>query len=159
MKLITMSYEVPLLILILAIPVYFLSIWFLKKFKLGNEKNRKLLAIIPAIILSPILFGVIILLWIFSISYYPKTDFNKQEWASNKEERYKMSNDIMESNLLIGKTKDEVITLMGNDFYKYDENHIAYGLGFVPGLFNIDPDVLDIYFKNGKVFKVEQHQT
>ncbi len=120
MKLITMSYEVPLLILIIAIPVYFLSIWFLKKFKLGNEKNRKLLAIIPAIILSPILFGVIILLWIFSISYYPKTDFNKQEWASNKEERYKMSNDIMESNLLIGKTKDEVISLMGNDFYKYE---------------------------------------
>jgi hypothetical protein len=154
-----MSYEVPLLILILAIPVYFLSIWFLKKFRLGNEKNRKFLAIIPAIILSPILFGGIILLWIFSISYYPKTDFNKQEWASNKEERYKMSNDIMESNLLIGKTKDEVITLMGNDFYKYDDNHISYGLGFVPGLFNIDPDVLDIYFKNGKVFKVEQHQT
>ena len=24
---------------------------------------------------------------------------------------------------------------------------------------SIDPDVLDIYFKNGKVFKVEQHQT
>lgn len=154
-----MSYEVPLLILIIAIPVYFLSIWFLKKFKLGNEKNRKLLAIFPAIILSPILFGGIILLWIFSISYYPKTDFNKQEWASNKEERYKMSNDIMESNLLIGKTKDEVIILMGNDFYKYDDNHIAYGLGFVPGLFKIDPDVLDIYFKNGKVFKVGQHES
>lgn len=159
MKLITMSPEVPLLILILAIPVYFLSIWFLKKFKLGKEKNRKFLAIIPAIILSPILFGGIILLWIFSISYYPKTDFNKQEWASNKEERYKMSNDIMESNLLIGKTKDEVISLMGNDFYKYDDNHIAYDLGFVPGLFKIDPDVLDIYFKNGKVFKVGQHET
>lgn len=154
-----MSYEVPLLILIIAIPVYFLSIWFLKKFKLGNEKNRKFLAIIPAILLSPILFGGIILLWIFSISYYPKTDFNKQEWASNKEERYKMSNDIMESNLLIGKTKDEVITLMGNDFYKYDDNHIAYDLGFVPGLFKIDPDVLDIYFKNGKVFKVGQHES
>ena len=103
-----MSYEVPLLILILAIPVYFLSIWFLKKFKLGNEKNRKLLAIIPAIILSPILFGVIILLWIFSISYYPKTDFNKQEWASNKEGRYKMSNDIMESNLLTHLTQKKM---------------------------------------------------
>jgi hypothetical protein len=154
-----MSYEVPLLILILAIPVYFLSIWFLNKFKLGNEKNRKFLAIIPTILLSPILFGGIIQLWIFSISYYPKTDFNKQEWASNKEERYKMSNDIMESNLLIGKTKDEVITLMGNDFYKYDDNHIAYDLGFVPGLFKIDPDVLDIYFKNGKVFKVGQHES
>lgn len=154
-----MSPEVPIIILILAIPVYFLSKWILKKFKLGNDKNRRFLAIIPTIIISPILYVGIIMIWIFSISYYPKTDFNKQKWESNKDERYKMSNDIIKNELLIGKTKDEVINLLGNDFYKYDDNHIAYDLGFVPGLFNIDPDVLDIYFENGKVIKVGQHET
>jgi hypothetical protein len=154
-----MSPEVPLIILILAIPVYFLSNWILKKFKLGNDNNRKFLAIIPTIIIGPILYVGIIMIWIFSISYYPKTDFNKQKWESNKEERYKMSNDIIKNELLIGKTKDEVINLLGNEFYKYDDNHIAYDLGFLPGLFNIDPDVLDIYFENGKVIKVGQHET
>jgi len=154
-----MSPEVPLIILILAIPVYFLSNWILKKFKFGNDKNRKFLAIIPTIIIGPILYVGIIMIWIFSISYYPKTDFNKQKWESNKEERYKMSNDIIKNELLIGKTKDEVINLLGNEFYKYDDNHIAYDLGFLPGLFNIDPDVLDIYFENGKVIKVGQHET
>ena len=154
-----MSPEVPLIRLILAIPVYFLSNWILKKFKLGNDKNRKFLAIIPTIIIGPILYVGIIMIWIFSISYYPKTDFNKQKWESNKEERYKMSNDIIKNELLIGKTKDEVINLLGNEFYKYDDNHIAYDLGFLPGLFNIDPDVLDIYFENGKVIKVGQHET
>lgn len=154
-----MSPEVPIIILILAIPVYFLSKWILKKFKLGNDKNRRFLAIIPTIIISPILYVSIIMIWIFSISYYPKTDFSKQKWESNKDERYKMSNDIIKNELLIGKTKDEVINLLGNDFYKYDDNHIAYDLGFVPGLFNIDPDVLDIYFENGKVIKVGQHET
>ena len=63
------------------------------------------------------------------------------------------------SEMLIGKTKEEVIELLGDDFYSYDENSIEYDLGFVPMLFNIDPDVLVIYFEKGKVIKVEQRQT
>ena len=154
-----MSIEVPIIVLILAIPIYFLSKWILKKWNFGNEKNRKYLAIIPSVILSPIVYIGLIYLWIFSISYYPTNDFDKQTWESNPEERYKMSEDIIESKMLIGKTKQEIVELLGNDFYSYSENHIAYGLGFVPGLFNIDPDVLDIYFENGKVTKVGQHET
>ena len=154
-----MSIEVPIIVLILAIPIYFLSKWILKKWNFGNEKNRKYLAIIPSVVLSPIVYIGLIYLWIFSISYYPTNDFDKQTWESNPEERYKMSEDIIESKMLIGKTKQEIVELLGNDFYSYSENHIAYGLGFVPGLFNIDPDVLDIYFENGKVTKVGQHET
>jgi len=154
-----MSPEVPIIILILAIPVYFLTKWILNKLKIGNEKNRKYLAIIPTVVLSPLLYVEIIMIWFFSVSYYPKTDFDKQEWNNNKEERYKMSKDIINSEMLIGKTKEEVIGLLGDDFYSYDENSIEYDLGFVPMLFNIDPDVLVIYFEKGKVIKVEQRQT
>ncbi|MCC1485587.1 hypothetical protein J1C55_13360 [Winogradskyella sp. E313] len=151
--------EVPFIILILAIPTYFLCKWILKKLNLGNEKNRKFVALIPTIFFSPIIYIGIIYLWIFSASYYPSSDFDKQKWETNVEERYRMSEDIIESKILIGKTKEEITKLLGQDFYSYNENHIAYELGFVPGLFNIDPDVLDIYFENGKVTKVEQHQT
>ncbi|MCG0017679.1 hypothetical protein [Winogradskyella immobilis] len=154
-----MSIEVPFIILILAIPTYFLCKWILKKLNLGNEKNRKFVALIPTIFFSPIIYIGIIYLWIFSASYYPSSDFDKQKWETNVEERYRMSEDIIESKILIGKTKEEITKLLGQDFYSYNENHIAYELGFVPGLFNIDPDVLDIYFENGKVTKVEQHQT
>ena len=154
-----MSIEVPIIILIIAIPVYFFSKWILKKLQLGNSKNRKYLAVIPAIFLSPLLYVSIIMIWIFSISYYPKTTFDKQKWDKQIEERYKMSKDIMKSKMLIGKTKAEVIDLLGEDYYTYNENHISYYLGFVPELFNIDPDVLDIYFENGKVVRVSQHRT
>jgi len=147
-----------LIILILALPSYFLSKWVLKKLHLGNDNNRKLIAIIPAIFLSPIIYFGLIYLWIFSVSYYPTNNFDKQEWETNMEERYKMSEDIMESKILIGKTKEEIIELLGKDFHTYNQNHIAYSIGFVPGLFSMDPDVLDIYFKNGKVTKVLQHQ-
>jgi hypothetical protein len=154
-----MSPEVPIIILILAIPVYFFTKWILNKLKIGNEKNRKYLAIIPTVVLSPLLYVEIIMIWFFSVSYYPKTDFDKQEWNNNKEERYKMSKDIINSEMLIGKTKEEVIGLLGDDFYSYDENSIEYDLGFVTLLFNIDPDVLVIYFEKCKVIKVEQRQT
>jgi hypothetical protein len=148
-----------LILLILAIPIYFLSKWSLKKWNIGNDKNRTYIAILPTIILSLIAYVGIILLWIFSVSYYPTNDFDKQQWDLNPKERYQMSEHIIDSKMLIGKTKEDIIQLLGNDYYSYTENHIAYTLGFVPGMFNIDPDVLDIYFENGKVIKVEQHET
>jgi hypothetical protein len=151
-----MSIEVPVIILILAIPTYFLSKWVLKKLKFGNDKDRKYIALFPTLILSPILYFGIILLWMFSISYYPSNEFNKQEWEANHEERYKMSEDIIDSKMLIGKTKEEITRLLGQDFWAINENHIAYKLGTLPRLFNIDPDALNIYFENEKVIKVEQ---
>ncbi|WP_299798942.1 hypothetical protein [uncultured Maribacter sp.] len=152
-----MSVEVPIIILLLAIPIYFFFGWILKKYKIGNKKNQAFIAIIPTIIFSPLIYIAIIFFWIFSISYYPNKDFNQSIWKSNIEARYEMSKDIIDSNLLIGKTNKEVVDLLGSDFYTHDDNHISYDLGFVPGLFNIDPDFLDIYFENAKVARVEQH--
>jgi hypothetical protein len=95
-----MSPEVPIIILILAIPVYFLTKLILKKLKLGNEKNRKYLSIIPTVILSPILYVGIIMIWVFTVSYYPTSEFNKNESKTNVEERYKLSENIIESKII-----------------------------------------------------------
>ena len=154
-----MSPEVPIIILILAVPIYFFSKWILKKLKFGSKKNRKYLSIIPTLILSPLTYIGIIMIWLFSIWYYPEKEFNKDEWETNIEERYMMSEDIIDSEILIGKSKQEVIELLGTEYWKYGEDHISYYLGFVPGIANIDPDVLDIYFENGRVIKVGQHET
>jgi hypothetical protein len=151
--------EVPLIILILGIPIYLLSKWILNKLNIGNAKSRKFIAIIPTVFLSPIAYSGIIMIWIYSISYHPSNEFNKIEWKSNIEERYKMSEDLIESKILIGKTKEEVIELLGNDYSTNGENCISYYLGFVPGFANIDPDVLDINFENGKAISVSQHET
>ena len=154
-----MSIEVPIIIILIALPIYFLIKLFFKKFKIGSENNRWLISFISTLIISPIIYFLAILIWVFSVSYYPNNDFDKEEWISNKEERFKMSEDLIESEKLIGKTKQEIVQLLGEDYYSYNENHIAYDLGFLPGFFNIDPDVLDIYFENGKVIKVDQHKT
>ena len=153
-----MSPEVPVIIFVIAIPMYFISKVSLKKLRIGSQDNRKYIAIIPTIILSPLIYIATIVIWIFSISYYPNTKFDKKEWNINIEQRYKMSDDIIKSQMLIGKTKEDVIELLGNNYYTYSENHIAYELGHVPFLFNIDPDFLNIYFENGTVVKVDQHE-
>jgi uncharacterized membrane protein len=154
-----MSPEVPVIILIIAIAIYFLSKFILKKLKLGNDKNRKYIAVISAVIFSPIIYTLLIVSWIFVAEYYPKEKFDKQKWETKIEERYTMSKNIIKSEILIGKTKEEVIELLGNEYSDYGENHIGYYLGFVPRMFNIDPDILDIYFENGKVIKVSQHNS
>ena len=97
--------------------------------------------------------------WIFSISYYPSKDFDRQKWISDKEKRYELSEEIIESEMLIGKTKAEVKQILGDEENTDDSDLWNYYLGFKPQLFGIDPDVLVIEFKNGIVIKVGQHET
>ncbi|MAX81791.1 MAG: hypothetical protein CL843_16635 [Crocinitomicaceae bacterium] len=153
-----MSPEVPFIILVLAIPTYFICLWVMKKLKVGTDRNMKWLALIPTIIFSPVIYIGLIFIWILSISYYPEHDFDQVEWSSNIEERYTMSEDIIESKMLIGKTHEQIIEILGTDYSSNNENRITYELGHVPGLFNIDPDYLDIKLENGIVVRVNQNE-
>ena len=150
-----MSIEVPFIIILLAIPLYFFWRWLLKKF-IKNERNRKIATWVITICSAPILYVLLIILWIFIISYYPSYDFNKKEWLADKETRYELSEDIIESQILIGKTKQQVREILGNDENKEEDNYWQYYLGFKPTLFAIDPDILRVEFKNGKVINVQQ---
>ncbi len=142
----------------LSIPVFYLIKWILSKFKLGKEKNRKYIAILPTIVLSPFLYLAILFVILYAYAYYPKEEFNRKEWISNPQERYEMTENIIESNMLIGKSKDEVIKLLGGD-YSISNDSIYYEIGMLPGLFRLEPDILDIYFENNIVVRVGQHES
>ena len=77
-----MSPEVPVIIFVIAIPMYFISKVSLKKLRIGSQDNRKYIAIIPTIILSPLIYIATILIWIFSISYYILKNKPKQSIPS-----------------------------------------------------------------------------
>ncbi len=100
-----------------------------------------------------------IAIFLFYVGYYPTRNFDETVWRTDKEKRYEMTSDIIDRELLIGKTKEEIEKTLGGDYFKYNESHWGYGVGFVPGLFNIDPDILDIHFKDGKVESVGQHES
>ncbi|MCL2860718.1 MAG: hypothetical protein FWF46_09335 [Oscillospiraceae bacterium] len=149
--------------IILSIPIYFILKWVLKKIKVGNNKNRKYFTLFSSVILSLLLFFVVckLTIWsfIFVILNSDKKDkpFNVNEWQTETEYRYTMSNDIIDKNLIIGKTKDEVIALLGNDFIEYEKNHIGYSLGYVvDGLLGSNHAILDIYIENDTIYKVSE---
>jgi hypothetical protein len=66
-----------------------------------------------------------------------------------------MSQDIIESRMLIGKPKREVELLLGGECEIYIDS-CPYILGFPPGIFNIDPLALIVTFEDGKVVKVHE---
>ena len=154
-----------ILTIILSIPIYFILRWSLKKIKIGNDKSRKYIALLPYFIFLPIIFywthRLVILLFIFLIlnSSEKEKPFNVNEWRTETENRHTMSKDIIDSKLLVGKTKDEVVDLLGNDFIEYEDNYIEYDLGIVQlNLYKSGLVVLNIYFENDIVCKVMKHR-
>lgn len=152
------SIEVYIILFILGIPTYFLLSWLLKRI-IKVEKTRKIVTWTATIIVTPLVFIAIAIIILTSLYYYPTYNFDKQKWKSNIEKRYELSEDIIASKLLIGKTKIEVEEILGKENNSITSDYWTYYLGFRPGLMSIDPDVLDIYFKDGKVVKVGQHET
>ncbi|WP_254092562.1 hypothetical protein [Dawidia soli] len=109
--------------------------------------------------LTPLLYILIVLIIILSVSYYPSKKFSEQQWLRDKERRYELSEDLIEREILIGKTKPDVRLLLGDEGNADESNQWNYYLGFRPQLFRIDPDVLTIESKEGIVVRVEQHGT
>ena len=150
--------EVYFILLVLGIPVFFIWQRLLKKF-VKTGKTRKIATWTATIVTTPLLYAGLILLWLFSMSYHPTHDFDQQKWAADKEKRYELSADLIDRKMLIGKTKSEVRQLLGDEGNTDESDFWNYYLGFRPGFANIDPDVLVIEFKDGKVIKVGQHES
>lgn len=90
------------------------------------------------------------LLWLF------EERFSKGQWRSQPTTRYKMVDDIIESQLLIGKTKDEVIVLLGkpNTSSTNQQDVFVYRIGKSPSFFESKREQLLIVFENQLVTKV-----
>jgi len=90
---------------------------------------------------------------------YTEISFDEKLWKADKEERFTMSKDLIDSRVLIGKKLNEVTELLGEEYNSYSENTISYYLGFIPSPGNLDPDLLELTFENDVVIKVRQHGT
>ena len=90
------------------------------------------------------------MLWLF------EERFDKDQWRQNPSQRYKMIDDLIESQLLIGKTKDEVVLVLGQPNLKTSErnNAFAYSIGDQPSFFDSQPEHLLVIFINNKVDEV-----
>ncbi|PHS01821.1 MAG: hypothetical protein COA80_01770 [Leeuwenhoekiella sp.] len=139
------------------IPSYFLYRKFLtKKFRIKNIKLYSTLAtFLMPIFLTTLMIGIC-----YGIidPILRSKEFNSKDWIENVDSRYRMVNDLEKNKKLNGKTKNEIIELLGNKYTTdcWTKNTICYDAP--------DPDnyaMLDHYefviFLNGKN-KVERVQ-
>lgn len=153
-----LSIEVYFILIVLAIPTFFIWRWMLKKY-IKVDRTRKIATWTATIIATPLIYVGLILLWIFSISYYPNRDFDKQKWLKDEDKRYELSKDIIASKMFIGKTKLQVRQILGDEGDNKDSFKVwTFRLGVRPALFNIDNSYLQIEFDSNKVVNVEQHK-
>jgi hypothetical protein len=143
-----------LIIIILGIPVFFL--WRRVFRSTAPKRKRLVITWLVTIFSVPLVYVAIIVILFLVNVYYPDRSFNKTDWDNNKDERYEYANNIISSKMLIGKTKAEVKKLFGDEGNKQNNDDWFYSLGFTPG--SIDPDSIEIEFKNGKVESVMRHE-
>jgi hypothetical protein len=153
-----LSIEVYFIFIILGIPTFFFWRWLFKKY-IKSDRTRKIWTWLATIFLTPCIYVGLILVWVFSVSYYPNHDFDKQKWFDNEDKRYELSKDIIESKMLIGKSKAQVRQILGDESENKDSFNVwTFGLGIRPELFNIDDSYLLVDFENDKVVNVEQNK-
>ncbi|MCO6358781.1 hypothetical protein [Roseivirga pacifica] len=132
--------------------------WFIVGKWINKKRKVRLiwtLAITP--VLSLCLYLIMVMIIIFAVSYYPKKKFDETGWKENIEERYIYASDIVNSELLLGKTKEEVVTILGNEYSTWNKSYASYEIGHIPGMFNIDPSFLYIELTSGIVTNVSVH--
>ena len=113
--------------IIFLIPSFCLYRKFLLK-KYGN-KNIKKLSIL-ATVLTPIFLTIAMIGICYGIinPLLRSKEFNSTDWIQNIDSRYRMVNDLAENDLLLGKTKDEIIALLGTEYTTdcWTKNTICY---------------------------------
>lgn len=149
------------LVVIFNLTIFVLVFLFVK-----TIDNRKWLSVLVSLVLTPLVYFYVFypILNIFS-SYHHQKYFNSEVWIEKPGLRFEMTENILKSDTLIGKTKPEIEKLLGtyewlswNDTIKnHDENLWNYALGLKPGALNNKKECMTIVFKDDKVSDIETY--
>ncbi|GAA3589776.1 hypothetical protein Q4Q39_14905 [Flavivirga amylovorans] len=129
--------------------------------------KRKWVSLLISLVLTPLVYFYIFypVLNIFS-SYHHQKHFDTELWKDKPALRYEMSQEILDKNLFLHKTKEDVETLLGksewfgwNDSLKKESSDKwNYNLGIKPGAFNNMQECIELDFKNNTVVNIRHYQ-
>jgi hypothetical protein len=90
------------------------------------------------------------LIWLF------EERFNEDQWASNPSQRYKMVDDLIESQILINRSKAEVKNILGEPSSQSNDDRdiFVYNIGKQPSFFENRREHLLIIFELQRVDEV-----
>ena len=148
-------------LLVIIILLYLIINWIVGKFiKKGISKT--IITTVSSIILTPIVYSLFVAIFLSFIfyEYHPELKFNSIEWSENKKDRHHMRKDLIESKLLIGKTKNEIVEILGkpanNSKIEIDTlKNWNYSMGIEGHGMGWKFHNLDLYFKNEKIDSVK----
>ena len=90
-----------------------------------------------------------------TLYYFNEWKFSEEEWKHAIGERYKIVDDLIDSNILTRKSKQEVLWILGEpDLNENSGNKFIYELGRPPAFFEEKDEKLHIIFENHKVKKI-----
>ena len=150
-----MSPEVQIIILIIAVPTFLILRWILKRF-IQNKKTRNWTSIAGTIIIAPILYLVLVFSFFSYLFYEPQYDFDREKWFSDKHSRFEMRDDIVESRILKGKSKSEIIELIGKPVSNDSTELWTYDLGMSGAGLGWQFNYLELTFENEQVSSVKK---
>lgn len=144
--------------LILLIPTYKIINKFFIVAGIGNNMSRGNITILITLILFPVIFRGNWGIGMMVNEYYQRQEFDQTIWLEKEQQRHHMTHHIIDSQMLIGKTKQEIVSILGKDFYTdcsfqfYDDSSdcMNYEIGFVERIFTSAPFLLKIIFNEGK---------
>lgn len=149
------------LVVIFNLTIFVLVFLFVK-----TIDKRKWLSVLVSLVMTPLVYFYVFypILNIFS-SYHHQKYFNSEVWIEKPSLRFEMTENILKSDTLMGKTKPEIEKLLGtyewltwNDTIKnHDENLWNYALGLKPGALNNKKECMTIVFKDGKVSDIQTY--
>jgi hypothetical protein len=129
--------------------------------------KRKWLTVLVSLVITPLVYFYALypMINIFS-NYHHQKYFSSELWKDKPTLRYELCDDMVASELLIGKTKQETESLLGtyewlswdNTKKDYDTNKWNYSLGIEPGAFNTEKECVEIVFKNDQVIEVTSYK-
>jgi hypothetical protein len=154
--------------IITPILVIFLVVVFLLLFLFFNTVDRrKWLSALISLVLTPFVYFYMFYPFLNIISrYHHQKYFDSTAWLEKPVLRYEMVDHIIESDTLIGISREKITQALGmyewlswDDANKTnDSDKWNYGLGIEPGAFNGNKACLEISFKDDKVFALRPYQ-
>jgi hypothetical protein len=102
------------------------------------------------------LFFLVAAVLAFALINFLEEPFDAQKWKSEPLQRYEMVDDLIESQFLIGKPKNEVFEILGQPDSQSNSSKdtFIYNIGDPPSFFSSQKEYLLIVFKNEHVEEV-----
>ncbi len=147
--------------------IFMLVVFVLLFLFLNTVDKRKWLSALISLALTPFVYFYLFYPFVNILSsYHHQKYFDNEAWTENPSLRYEMIDSTIESDTLMGSSKEKITTLLGKEEWlswddakkAHDTNKWNYGLGIEPGAFNDKKECVEITFKKNKVIALRPYQ-